>query len=260
MKRYTVKQLASLSGVSVRTLHYYDQIGLLRPAFTGENRYRYYGSAELLRLQQILFHRELDVPLLEIAALLDRPGFDRIAVLMEHRARLLGEADRYRKLVETIDRTIAGLKGERAMEHADLYRGFAPQKQEEYEKWLLERYGADMQQGIDMSKAKYASLSESERAKVMADLARIEADLAESCRRKVPAELPALDPVLTRHRDWVGFMWDRACAPHAYAGLADLYLAHPDFRSRYETLAPGFCEYLVTAMKTHAARHSPTRY
>lgn len=256
MKRYTVRQLADLSGVSVRTLHYYDEIGLLKPAFTGENRYRYYGSAELLRLQQILFHRELGVALPEIAALLDRPGFDRIAALEEHRARLLAEAERYRRLVETIDRTIAELKGDGAVEHADLYKGFAPEKQDTYEKWLVERYGVGMQQSIDRSKAKYASLSETERQEVMADLAQIEADLADSCRRNVPADSPALDPVLARHRDWVGFMWDRTCPPQAYAGLADLYLTHPDFRSRYEALEPGLCEYLVTAMKAHAGRHS----
>ena len=74
MKTYTVNQLARMAGVSVRMLHYYDEIGLLKPAFTGENRYRYYGKEELLRLQQILIHRELDIPLAEIAAILDAPG------------------------------------------------------------------------------------------------------------------------------------------------------------------------------------------
>ena len=74
MGTYTVKQLARLSGVSVRTLHHYDEIGLLGPAFVGENRYRYYGREELLRLQDILFHRELGVPLQEIRRLLATTG------------------------------------------------------------------------------------------------------------------------------------------------------------------------------------------
>ena len=81
MSNYTVKQLARLSGVSVRTLHHYDEIGLLRPAFIGENRYRYYGREELLRLQDILFHRELGVPLQEIGRLLEHEGRDRVAIL-----------------------------------------------------------------------------------------------------------------------------------------------------------------------------------
>ena len=85
MATYTVKQLARLSGVSIRTLHHYDAIGLLKPASTGENRYRYYGREELLRLQDILFHRELGVPLREIGRLLDLQGRDRAAVLAGHR-------------------------------------------------------------------------------------------------------------------------------------------------------------------------------
>lgn len=78
MSRYTVSQLSRLAGVSVRTLHHYDHIGLLRPAVTGENGYRYYGTDELLRLQQILLHRELGLPLSRIARVLDAPGFDRL--------------------------------------------------------------------------------------------------------------------------------------------------------------------------------------
>ena len=88
MGTYTVKQLARLSGVSVRTLHHYDEIGLLRPALIGENRYRYYGREELLRLQDILFHRELGVPLQEIGKLLALQRSDRVAILREHRERL----------------------------------------------------------------------------------------------------------------------------------------------------------------------------
>lgn len=257
MKRYTVRQLAKVSGVSVRTLHYYDEIGLLRPALTGENRYRYYGTEELLRLQQILFHRELGVALRDIATLLDRPGFDRVAALREHRSRLLREAERYRQLVETIDRTIADLEGERVMNHSDLYQGFAPQQQEEYEKWLVARYGASVQRSIAISREKYDGLCEAERQQLMAELAQIEGDLAESCRRKVPVDSPALDPVLNRHRAWVSTMWNRPCPPQAYAGLANLYLEHPDFRARYETLEPGFCDYLVAAMKAHVERQAP---
>ena len=85
MSGYTVKQVAKLSGVSVRTLHHYDEIGLLEPAAVGGNGYRYYGREELLRLQQILFHRELGIPLDQIGRLLDAPGFDRIAASVRPR-------------------------------------------------------------------------------------------------------------------------------------------------------------------------------
>src|SRR3954468_14908321 len=99
MGTYSVKQLAGLSGVSVRALHHYDEIGLLRPAFIGENRYRYYGREELLRLQDILFHRELGVRLQEIARLLASEGRDRVAILTEHRATLAERVERSRQLL-----------------------------------------------------------------------------------------------------------------------------------------------------------------
>src|SRR3954471_14610911 len=116
MSRYTVKQLARLSGVSVRTLHHYDEIGLLKPAFLGENRYRYYGREELLRLQDILFHRELGVPLQEIGKLLANDGRDRLAMLSHHRELLAQRLERSRQLLTTIDRTIAELNGEGTMD------------------------------------------------------------------------------------------------------------------------------------------------
>src|SRR5690606_37873274 len=187
------------------------------------------------------------------------PDFDRLEALAKHRARLEAEAERYRRLVGTIDRTIAelerrGAPGEGTMKHADLYEGFAPEKQEEYERWLIDRYGGDMRERIDQRRAMYGKLSEAEKAAVMQQLAEIETDLAEGCRRKIPVDSPALEPVLERHRGWVSYMWDRPCPGEAYAGLADLYAAHPDFRERYERLEPGFTEYLVSAMKAHAER------
>jgi DNA-binding transcriptional MerR regulator len=110
MKDLTVKQLAAISGVTVRTLHHYDEIGLLKPAWIGENGYRYYGRTQLLRLQQILFHREFGVQLNEIAELLDMEGEDQVGALLRHRERLEAEAKRYAELIDTIDLTIAGIR------------------------------------------------------------------------------------------------------------------------------------------------------
>lgn len=258
MQRYTVKQLAQLSGVSVRTLHYYDDIGLLKPARLGQNRYRYYEEPEVLRLQQILFHRELGFSLQEIVELLDRADFNRIEALRAHRARLEQQAQRYAELVRTIDRTIADLNGNRTMKHDELFNGFSPEKQAGYEQWLIERYGGDVRDRIDDSKRQLASLTDAEKARLREELAEIETNLAEACRQQVPSDSTAIDLVLARHRNWVSIMWNRPCPADAYAGLADLYLSHPDFRARYESLAPGFTDYLAAAMKAHAARVTPT--
>lgn len=256
MKTYTVNELASLAGVSVRTLHHYDEIGLLRPAFTGDNRYRYYGEDELLRLQQILIHRELGMTLAEIGALLDAPGFDKVDALQRQRERLEEQAKRYAGMVRTIDRTIARLKGERKMKDAELYSGIvSPEKQIEYEAWLVSRYGPQMQAEIENSRRAMGDLTEEERAVRMGELKAVEDGLAEGLRRGVPPQALALDPLIERHRSWVAASWGRDCSPEAYAGLADMY-DHPDFRARYEAIETGFADYVIAAMKAWARRQA----
>jgi len=255
MSTYTVKQLARLSGVSVRTLHHYDEIGLLRPAFVGENRYRYYGREELLRLQDILFHRELGVPLQEIGKLLELQGSDRVAILREHREWLARRVERSRQLLRTIDRTIAELNGDGTMDDKELYKGFAPEKQAEYEDWLVERFGGEMRQRIEDSKAKLNSLGKEGMAERLAEGEAAGRALAQAFKAGTGAEDPANDPLLARHHAWIAAMWDKACPPEAYAGLANLYLEHPDFRTKFDQDGgAGFTEWLTTAMKAYAAR------
>lgn len=253
-KRLTVGDLAKAAGVSVRTLRHYDEIGLLSPAFVGDNGYRYYGRDEFLRLQQIMLLREMRIPLKEIASLLDRQGANYAALLAAHRERLAVEAKRYRQLVKTIDRTIAELESERDMKTKDLYKGFSKEKQGEYEDWLVEKYGGDMRARIDRSKKAYETASEEQRAAMVRDLEEIESGLAAEMKKGTKAESASLDPLLQRHSAWVGSMWNRPCPPDAYAGLADLYLSHPDFRTRFETIADGFTDWLAAAMKAYAAR------
>ena len=254
MKMLTVKQVARISGVSVRALHHYDEIGLLKPASVGANRYRYYGREELLRLQQILLHRELGIPLLDIAAILDDPKFNQLDALRQQREKLENEAKRYAQLVRTIDRTIASLNGDHAMKNADLYKGVSPEKQAEYEKWLVEKYGGDMPERISVSKKKYESLTDAEKARLNDELLEVESAWADAMKNGVPADSKSLDPLLKRHRAWVATMWHKPCPPEAYAGLADLHLGHPDFVSRYEAIAEGFSDYHAASMKAYAKR------
>src|SRR5689334_14818967 len=254
MKDLTVKQLASISGVTVRTLHHYDEIGLLKPASVGANGYRYYGREELLRLQRILFHRELGVPLSAIAELLYLEGENQVAVLMQHREKLESERERYRILIETIDRTIEDLKGERIMANADLYKGFSPEQQAGYEAWLIERYGEPMRTGIERSRKSWEKLSAAEQAALGKELQELEQALAGALRNGVNPSSDAIDALIARHRAWVAAMWGVPCRPERYAGLADLYLSHPDFVARYESIEKGFAEYLTSAMKIHAKR------
>jgi MerR family transcriptional regulator, thiopeptide resistance regulator len=263
MKDLTVKQLAAISGVTVRTLHHYDEIGLLRPASVGANGYRYYGREELLRLQRILFHRELGVPLGAIAGLLDLEGESQIGVLQQHRHKLATERERYRVLIETIDRTIADIQGANQMANADLYQGFSPEKQAGYEAWLIERYGEPMRAGIERAKVDFARMSAAGQKAFMEaqgrELQELEQALAGALRNAIDPASDAVDALIRRHRAWVAAMWRAPCSAQRYAGLADLYLAHPDFVARYEAIEKGFADYLARAMKLHAARsHDPT--
>jgi MerR family transcriptional regulator, thiopeptide resistance regulator len=253
-KPLTVAQLAAVSGVTVRTLHHYDQIGLLKPAAVGANGYRYYGRTELLRLQRILFHRELGVPLAAIAELLDLEGEDQVAILTQHREKLAAERERYRILIDTIDHTIAELKGEELMENAQLYRGFSPEKQAGYEAWLIEQYGDPMRESIGHARKSCAQLSAAQKEALGKQLHDVEQALADALRHGVDPASAAVGALIGRHRAWVAAMWGRPCSPQSYAGLADLYLSHPDFVARYERIEKGFAEYLAEAMRQHAAR------
>lgn len=251
-KRYTVQQLATLSDVSVRTLHHYDQIGLLVPAFLGDNGYRYYGAAELLRLQQILLHREFGLPLKDIGRLLDQAGIDRIGQLQAQKARLQAEAARYRLLVDTIDRTIASLTtlGELKMEHSDLYKGFSAEKQAAYEAEAGVLYGME---NIAPSVATFNNMSAARQQAMQDALAEIEMNFANLLRQGVAPGDARHAPLVEQHRAWVATMWDRPCPPQAHATLAGMYASHPDFRARYESIAAGLADHLSTAIQAHTA-------
>src|SRR5205809_896631 len=112
---YTVKKVAAMSGVSVRSLHFYDETGLLKPAYTGANGYRFYEERELLILQQILFYRELGFELKQIKEILGRADFKKVSALQSHQEVLRNKLARTRELIETIDKTIQHLNGETKM-------------------------------------------------------------------------------------------------------------------------------------------------
>ena len=121
---YTVKQVAALSGVSVRTLHFYDETGLLKPAYVGTNGYRFYEEPQLLALQQVLFYRELGLELKQIKQILGRAEFEKVAALQSHRQVLEEKLTRTRSLLGTIDKTIAHLKGRKKMTTEEMFVGF----------------------------------------------------------------------------------------------------------------------------------------
>jgi len=250
---HTVKQVAKLSGVSIRTLHHYDEIGLLKPANVGLNGYRYYGREELLRLQQILFHRELGLALDDIRRLLDAPGFDRAAALKAHRVKLAADIERYGQLMRTIDETLAALEGERAMEDKAMYRGFDPEKQAKYEAWIVDRYPG-MQRVMDASKALTKTWKQADFDSAQEEMEAVESGMASALTSGLPVGSDHVQNLVRRLSALVSRYWTEPVTAPGFVGLASLYGEHPEFRTRYETRAAGLTQYLQAAMRVFAER------
>jgi len=140
-RSYATGELAKISGVSTRTLQFYDKIGLLKPESYSGSGYRRYDDAAALRLQQILFFRELGFGLSEIKAIMEKPDFDLLSALESHRELLKEKADRLGELLTTVNRTIRKLKGEKEMEIKDYYKGFSDKEVEAIRKEAREKYG-----------------------------------------------------------------------------------------------------------------------
>lgn len=250
MKRYTVKEVARMAGVSVRTLHFYDEIGLLAPASHGENGYRYYGKEELLKLQQILFHRELGFPLERIREILTSPGFDRLEALRAHRAALAKDERRLRDLIVTIDKTIDSLERKTAMKEKDLYRGLDPKKQEAYERELVARYGDGARANIEESKRRMKGWSKDDHDRIGAKGDGVLRELVRELEAGAAPETPGVQAIIARHYAWVCHYWTPA--RESYIGLGRLYADHADFRKFYEPYHPALADFLAAAMKVYA--------
>lgn len=252
---HTVSQLARLSGTSVRTLHHYDAIGLLKPAAVGENGYRHYGRAELLRLQQILLHREFGVPLSDIPALLEAQGPDRLAALREQRARLDREADRLRRLTRTIDRTIAELEGRECTMDTQMFDGFSPALQVDYEGWLIAEYGEPAARArIDEGLTAIGAMSADEKAEWAAEATALREAFARAMAAGTAPGDAALDPLLARHHAWVGRTLAAPPTAATYADLGRMNVEVAEFRAMYEAARPGLAEWMAQAMDGFARR------
>ncbi len=248
IEEYTVGELARAAGVSVRTLHHYDAIGLIKPAHVASNGYRIYRHAEALQLQEVLFYRAAGIPLREISFLMNES--DTLQRLSAHRERLAqGLADQA-EMLATLDRTIAHLVGETPMTIEDLYKPFSTQKQAEYEKWLADTYGQEMANKVAKSKVHLGQRPEGFLDGRLERLEEIETALVASYEAGTPTD--SVD--LSAHQDWVAEMWGQPCDANAYGGLSEVYLAHPDFIARFETLSKGFSQWLAAAMIEWAKR------
>lgn len=249
---YTVKKLAQISGVSVRTLHFYDEVGLLKPSYYGENGYRYYEEEQLYLLQQILFYRELGFELRQIQEVLSRGDFDKIEALKSHKRILEKDAERMKKLIITIDKTIDRMKGKKTMSDQEIYFGFTREKQEGYEQELINRYGDQAEKLIKESKKNLKHWKKEDYAKVKQEGEELHRELAQAIEKKLTAKSPEVQALIRRHFQMIQQFYTPT--KEVYTCLGQLYIEHPDFRKLYDSFHPKLAEFLAEAMKDFANR------
>lgn len=245
---YTVKQLAALSGVSARTLHYYDEVDLLKPAYIGENQYRYYEEAELLTLQQILFYKELGFQLSDIKQMLMSADFDKVEALLSHKALLEGDLDRVNRLIKTIDKTVAHLRGETMINLEEIFEGFTEEKQKMYEDFLLDS-GVDPKQ-IQVLKDKTKTWTKDQWLENKYQNDALYAELAQAIEHGHAADSAHTQALIQRHYELTKIFWTPTRG--SYIGLAKMYHSHPDFADFYNQIHPDLLNYLTESMTVFA--------
>lgn len=248
---YTVNKLAKLSGVSTRTLHFYDEIGLLKPAYYGDNNYRYYEEAQLLMLQQILFFRELGFQLGDIQRVISSPDFDKVVALESQRKILAQNLDHTKTLIETIDKTIAHLRGKQPMRLEEIFHGFNSEKQKLYEDFLVDS-GVD-QDMINNTKDKIKNWPKEQWMENKKEGDKIHAELVEAINKHLAPSSAEVQNIIKKHYEMTTVFWTPT--RDSYIGLSQLYCSHPDFVKFYNDIHPELLKFLMEAMKIFSEKN-----
>jgi DNA-binding transcriptional MerR regulator len=243
---YTVKQVAELAGVTIRTLHHYDQIGLLKPSAVAGNGYRYYDESALFRLQQILLYREMEIELEAIRLILDEPGFDSVAALRGHREVLLMKRSRLLTLIETVDETISHLTGGSPMSDKKIFRGLAPAQEKEMTREARLQYRPDK---VNESVKRWASYTESEKNLILEEGNQIYADLAAALETgKAPTD-DDVQAIYDRWHQHIHYFYEPTL--EILAGLGELYHSDSAFIANFQKLHPELPEFLAAGIKQY---------
>jgi MerR family transcriptional regulator, thiopeptide resistance regulator len=245
---YTVGDVSRMAHISVRTLHHYDEIGLVKPSSRTEAGYRLYTPRDLERLQQVLFYRELEFTLEDIARMLADPAFDRRRALVAQRELLLEKAEQARALVDLVDKTIAALDKEEPMSHEDLFDGFDPSQ---YEEEARERWGGTP--GYEESIRRTRSYKKEDWKALGAEGAAINDAFVAAMDAGLPPSHPQAMDAAERHRHHIT-RWFYDCSFEIHVGLGEIYVADPRFAANYEPLRTGLAAYIRDAIRANAER------
>ncbi len=243
---YTVKQFSQLAGVTPRTLHHYDEIGLLKPSRVGENGYRYYGEESVLRLQQILFYRELGMPLEDIKKIMGRRDFDVLGALYSHKEALQKQVTRLNRLITTVDNTIHHLKGTTIMSEKGLFEGFSEEQQEQYAAEAEKMYDPET---VRESNRKWKAYSPAKKEAILAEGKAIYIDMIAAMPKG--ANSPEVQAIVERWRKHMDYFWtpnlDQLLA------LANGYNDDPRFKANFDKMHPQLAGFMREAVKVYVS-------
>lgn len=249
---YTIKKVAQLSGVSSRTLRYYDEIDLLKPTRINSSGYRIYGQREIDRLQQILFYRNMDMKLEKIRQVLDQPDFNHQAALEKHYQELLQKKKQIDLLLLTIEQSLHYHKGENQMTDSAKFAAFKQSKLTEneanYGQEIREKYG---HASIEAANQNWQNMS----AVAFKKMTQIENDLFQSLKKLLASknlESSEAQKVYQLHKEWLAYSWPNYSV-QAHKGLVDMYLADERFADYYtHKVAPGATQWLHDTVYRYA--------
>jgi len=244
---FTVKQLSRLAGVTPRALHHYDAIGLLKPSRVGENGYRYYGEESLLRLQQILFYKELDLPLEEIKQIMGRHDFDLLPALESHKTELGKRVERLERLIQTVDNTISHLKGETNMSKKQLFAAFTEEEQQRYEQEAAQMYDPAT---VKESNRKWKSYSAAEKQRIGEEGNQVYADMIEAMPKG--ADSAEAQACIERWRKHMDYFWTPNL--EQLLALADGYNSDPRFKANFDKADPQLAGFMKEAVKVYVVK------
>jgi len=233
---YTIKKLADLAGVSVRTLHYYDEIGLLKPESRSESGYRYYGEEAVVRLQQIMFFRALGFGLEDIGRIISMPDFDVLEALQSHRTLLMKKAERIHDLLTTVDKTIQKLKGEIKMQIKEYYQGFSDEQIEKYREEVRRRWG---EKALEESEGRVIKMGRERFAELQAEGQKIFQAISDNISSGWDSAVVQAE--VAKWRQWLENF--HHYSEEAVAGLGQEYSRNPEFAGFFQKIhkdLPGF--------------------
>lgn len=248
---YTVGKVAELAKISVRTLHHYDEVGLLAPSGRTEAGYRLYSVEDLERLQQILFFRELGFPLDEVARILSDPAFDRRVALKAQRTLIAEKAARTELMLVAIDDALEALEKGTHVSENEMFEVFDDFDPAEYEAEVQERWGDTDAYKESSRRTKGYRKADWERMK--AEQEAVNARMVEVFQSGTAAHDTAAMDVADEARMLID-RWFYPCSKQMHSGLAEMHLADPRFTATYEKMAPGLAQWWHDAILANGAR------